>query len=169
MANTYTLIEAKTLGSSTASVTFTSIPQTYTDLLVKLSVRQDTANAGLFLRPNSSTTNLSHKKIYGDGASATSDSGSSIFIFCDGNWATSNTFNNSEVYIPNYTSSNYKSVSIDSVAENNSSSAGLSFVGLVAALWSDTTAITSLNFVPEGGGANFISGSTFYLYGISNS
>jgi len=47
MANTYTLIEAKTLGSSTASVTFTSIPQTYTDLAVLLSVRQDTANAGM--------------------------------------------------------------------------------------------------------------------------
>ena len=169
MANTYTLIEAKTVSTTTASVTFTSIPQTYTDLLVKLSVRQDTANAGLFLRPNSSTTNLSSRRLFADSSAPWSDTGSNIFMLCNGNWATGNTFTNNEIYIPNYTSSNYKSVSIDSVAENNTSSAGLSFLGFVAGLWSDTTAITSLNFVPEGGGANFVSGSTFYLYGISNS
>ena len=169
MANTYTLIEAKTLASSTASVTFTSIPQTFTDLLVKLSVRQDGANAGLFLRPNSSTSNLTHRKIIGDSSSATSDSGSIIFILCNFSSSTSNTFTNSEVYIPNYTSSNYKSVSADSVVENNTTSAGLAFVGLIAGLWSDATAISSLNFVPEGGGAQFVSGCTFYLYGIKNS
>ena len=169
MAYSFQLIEAKTLTTTSSSVTFTSIPQTYTDLLVKLSVKQDGANAGLFLRPNSSTTNLSHRKMYADSVSVSGDSGSIIFIFCNGSWSTSNTFTNTDVYIPNYTSSNYKSVSIDSVATSNTASAGLSFLAFVAGLWSDTTAISSLNFVPEGGGANFISGSTFYLYGIKNS
>jgi hypothetical protein len=169
MAYSFQLIEAKTLTTTSSSVTFTSIPQTYTDLLVKLSVKQDGANAGLFLRPNSSTTNLSHRKTYADSVSVSGDSGSIIFIFCNGNWSTSNTFTNTDVYIPNYTSSNQKSVSIDSVATSNTTSAGLSFLGFVAGLWSNTTNISSLEFVPEGGGASFISGSTFYLYGIKNS
>jgi hypothetical protein len=169
MANTYVLIQALTLGSSSASVTLTSIPSTYTDLLVKLSVRQDGANAGLFLRPNSSTSNLSHIKIIGDSGSAAASSGSIIFVLCNFSSSTSNTFTNSEVYIPNYTLSNHKSVSVDGVVENNSASAGLAFTELASGLWSDTTAISSLNFVPEGGGASFVSGSTFYLYGIKKS
>lgn len=168
MAN-MTLIEAKTVGAGgVASVDFTTIPQTYTDLKFVISARISSANAGMFMKFNNSSSNYTSKRLFGDSA-VTADSGptTSIFLLADGNWSTSNTFNNTDVYIPNYASSNYKSLLTDTIAENNTTSSGLYFTGMFAGLWSDTSAITSVAFTPEGGGT-FLQNSTFYLYGISN-
>jgi len=170
MANTYTLIEAKTLASAVASVTFSSIPQTYTDIKCVFSVRTDRSSFGsyCFVSFNGSSSNFSARFIGGDGSSAASGTQSQLAgIETDAN-ATANTFNNTELYVPNYISTtNAKSYSVDSVSENNGSTA---FDYLVAGLWNPATqaAITSLGITAEAG-ANFVSGSTFYLYGISNS
>jgi hypothetical protein len=78
---------------------------------------------------------------------------------------TSNTFSNSEIYIPNYAGSNKKSFSADIVMENNATTA---FSTLNASLWQGTAAISSLTFFDHNGN-NFVQYSSFYLYGIKNS
>jgi hypothetical protein len=168
MANTYTLIEAKTLSAPAASVTFTSIPGTYTDLLLSTSIRASsggTISAGL--RFNGSTTNYSERLLYGNGSSAASANATTTSI----QWAnlgndtnTSNTFSNCQIYIPNYAGSTNKSVSTESVTENNATGAD---IYADAGLWSDTAAITSLTLTAST--PDFATNSTFYLYGISNS
>jgi hypothetical protein len=164
LANTYTLIEAKTLASAVSSVTFSSIPQTYTDLKLVCSTRLVSGNfPDLNISFNGSTSNFTNKNILGSGASVTSGTDVRVIGFTEGTSQTSSTFTNGEVYIPNYTSSNYKSFSADNVTENNATTA---YSHLVAGLWSDVSAITSITI---SAGANFDSASTFYLYGIKNS
>jgi hypothetical protein len=167
MATTYTLINKTTLGSSATSITFSSIPNTYTDLLVKVSARSDISEiyGNALLRFNGSSSNYSIRALQGSGASAVSYSTTQIEFMQVGNSATSNTFGNAEIYIPNYAGSNYKSVSLDSVGENNSTTA---YARLTAGLWSDTSAITSIAITPLDT-TNWLSGSSFYLYGIKNS
>jgi hypothetical protein len=168
MANTYTLISSNTVGSGgVASVTFSSIPATYTDLLVKVSVRGSAASVNQSYRMTfngSSTTGLTMKRLYGDGASAASDSGTTAEGV--GASATANTFSNDEFYIPNYASANYKSFSVDNVGENNAATA---YALLHAGLWSNTAAITSIVFTAVGVGGDLKQYSTFYLYGIKSS
>jgi hypothetical protein len=170
MANTYTLIEAKTLGSAAASIEFTSIPNTYTDLLVKVSTRDSgTGNTkSILLTFNNSTSGYSNRMSYSDGSSVgsyTSSRGTDIeYLYSTGAGATSSTFSNSEIYIPNYASSNYKSVSIDTTTENNATGVAQAFS---AGLWSNTAAITSVKLTSFSD--TFVQYSTVYLYGISNS
>ena len=170
MANTYTLIASQTVGSGGASaITFSSIPNTYTDLLVKVSARMSSANGSAGITFNGTNTNYSFKYLYGSGSSAVSGSGGSSYIdsgVYGYSTATASTFGNSEIYIPNYTSANYKSISLDTVNENNATEA---YAWMEAGLWNNSAAITSLSIVPQGGGTNFVQYSTAYLYGINNS
>ena len=168
MATTFTKIAAVTVGSGGASsIDFTSIPSTYTDLCVKLSIR--TARAVIYdfiyINPNSSTTNASTRILQGDGSSASSETATRLRFVSQGNTATSSSFGSAEVYIPNYAGSNYKSFSIDTVTENNDTAA---LRELNAGLWSSTSAITSLSFVSYSS-SNFNQYSTATLYGIKNS
>ena len=171
---TYKLIASNTVGSAVTSVTFSSIPSTYTDLVVKFSARTtQTGSLGnasdISLQFNAVTSGYSSRLLYANVAvaSPTSASNSGSSIVWGGNAtnadATANTFGNGEMTIPNYVSANYKSVSIDSVSENNSTNATTE---LVAGLWSNTAAITSITLTP--GAGNFVQYSTFTLYGISN-
>lgn len=167
MANTLRLISSTTVGSGgTSAINFTSIPQTYTDLLVKISARNsDTGTANnLYVGFNGVNTNQSAKKLVGTGSSLSASTDGNIIINMVAASATSNTFNNAEIYIPNYTTSQTKSVSIDSVNENNATDATSR---LEAGLWSSTAAITSINLTGQSG--NFVEHTTAYLYGISNS
>lgn len=169
MASTYTLISSNTLSSSAASVTFSSIPSTYTDLVVRFSARMDSASFASAMTFNSDTaTNYSRTLLQGDGASATSSFTSSvasmlISFATDKSTDTANTFSNGEIYIPNYTVSANKPVGWFSPNENNAITA---YIGAGAGLWRNTAAITSITL---NGNNNFVSGSSFYLYGIKNS
>lgn len=166
MANTYKLITSTTLTGTQASVTISSIPATYTDLLVKTSIRYNgSSGQSVFVRFNSATTNYSMVYIEGSGSSVGANAWNTTGIWVDTTYSTdSSIFTNAEFYIPNYTGSNYKSVSSDITSENNASATDLS---LIAGLWSDASAINSLYFYPNSG--SFVSGSTFYVYGISKS
>jgi hypothetical protein len=160
------LIEAKTLGSNTASITFTDIPQTYTDLKLVMSVRDTITSTGnawvaFDIYFNGSNTGISGKHLFGTGSSAASNS--VAYGYANEGSTTSNTFSNNEIYIPNYTSANYKSYSAEQVTENNAIAA---LSSLIAGLWSSTSAITSLTCSALG--TAFAANSTFYLYGISN-
>jgi hypothetical protein len=171
-SNTYTLIEKITVGAAGASsITFTSIPQTYTDLKVVISVRDATNNNGVVkITFNGSATGYTARELVGSGAAASSDTnytGSGTYYGTEGSSAPSNatasTFSNCEFYIPNYTSSNNKSISADSLYENNGTTA---YQSLSAGLWSNSAAITSIT-VTQFSGNNFAQYSTFYLYGIA--
>lgn len=168
MANTYTLISSVTVGAGGASsIDFTSIPATYTDLLVKLSVRQNTGNINYgYVRINGASTNLSYRSLEGSGSAAASANGAvGSYGIVNSSAYTANTFSNIEVYFPNYAGSTNKSWSADSVTENNATAA---YADLIAGLWSQTAAINQLTFYPEAA-SSFVQYSTAYLYGISNS
>jgi len=174
MATTYKLIDSVTVGSGgAANMEFTNIPQIYTDLVLKISPRQ-TANVNSYqfsIRENGNSSNIySRRQLMGYGAgvdSQTQTNTSSIFIgFDQSSSFTANTFGNFEVYIPNYTSSNHKTLSADSVTEDNTAS--VYGISLVAGLWANTSAITSILLQDISGGSNLAQYSTAYLYGISN-
>ena len=118
MANTFVAIATTTVGSGgAASITFSSIPGTYTDLLVKASVRSDQANIAnsLGIQFNGSGANFTSKFIEGSGSTVSSFSTTNIIGNAQGTSSTSNTFSSVEVYIQNYTGSNNKSFSADGV------------------------------------------------------
>jgi hypothetical protein len=170
MANTFTLIASSTVGSGgAASIDFTSIPSTYTDLCIKASLREGTAGdyVRLGLDFNGTAASVTGKMLSGNGATAASSAitvYSTVGYAVDRYSATANTFSNVDIYIPNYTSSNYKSSSIDAVEENNATGALMS---LSAGLWSNTAAITSLSLIPDYR-TNLVEYSTAYLYGVKN-
>ena len=164
MATAYTLISSVTVGSGgAANIEFTSIPSTYTDLLIKTSIRNVNDTPRCWLRFNGATTNFSDIWVYGTGVGALSTTNSNIDFLNGRSSFTANTFGNSELYIPNYAGSNNKSVSVDSVAEDN---ATVAYTQLSAGLWSNTAAITSIQILASTG--NIAQYSTAYLYGISN-
>ena len=167
MPNTFTKIASVSVGSGGASsIDFTSIPSTYTDLVLKLSGRSTANDNWANISFNGSTASFSSRGLYGDGSSTGSYSRSDNVntIANDSSTSTASTFSNGEIYIPNYAGSNNKSYSVDSVTENNATAV---LTSLVAGLRSNTAAITSITLTPNGG--NFAQYSTATLYGIKNS
>ena len=163
---TYTLIAHTELSSSQTSITFSSIPATFTDLLLVFSGRNNqTSNTWgeVLIAPNNNTSNRSSRILFGTGSSAGSDSSSDIRFWVSNNSSTSSTFGSTNVYIPNYRSSAAKSFSIDSITENNGTSA---LAVIAAGLWNDTAAITSL--VLSNGSVELLSGTSATLYGITS-
>jgi hypothetical protein len=165
MATTFTLIKTYTLATATASFDFTSIPATFTDLVVKLSVRcADAAqDRQMFMKYNGSSTSMASRVLRGSGSAASSYTSTSMETArIDGAGSTASTFSNIEIYIPNYAGATYKSASSDGVTENNATGA---FAELAAHLWSNTNAINQITFTVDGG-TNFVTYSTASLYGI---
>lgn len=167
MAANYVLLERVTVGAAgAASVTFNNIPQTgYTDLKIVGSIRTNRATYEDYIKTtfNGSTTSQTAKMLVGSGSSAASYSTTNDWTImgADSSIFTANTFTSFETYIPNYTSSNYKSFSVDAVGENNGTTA---YSTLAAGLWSYTAAITSITMAGTG---SFVQYSTFSLYGIA--
>lgn len=170
MTTTFTKIASVSVGVLGAStIDFTSIPTTYTDLVVKLSGRTTGTSVGLFVNFNGSSTGFSSRRLYGDGASAGSDShGSSAQIALiagvDPVTFTSSTFSSVDFYMPSYSGSTNKTASSDSVTENNATT---SWASMGTNAWSNSAAITSISFAPAAG--SFVQYSTATLYGIKNS
>lgn len=175
----WTLIESQTLGSSQVSVTLGSggtIPQTYKSLKVVVSARSNNNSAPddmVLVYFNGAASNLSGKRIYGLGSGtpgsdslSNANAGSSgtriVGGASTGNTGTASTFGNVEITIPNYASTTVNKVtSGEGVGENN---ATLAVQIMAAGLWSSTNAITSITLT--GYYNDFLSGSTFYLYGL---
>jgi hypothetical protein len=172
MPANYVLLEKITVGAAGASsVTFSSIPQTgYTDLVVKASMRSDRASqpaADTIIYFNGDTgANYTTRRLEGNGSTGYSQTDASSFLGgqIPGSTATSSTFANCEFYVPNYTSSTFKSASLDDVMENNATTA---YMDLHAGIWNNTAAITSITYRVSPGNGNFVQGSTFYLYGVA--
>jgi hypothetical protein len=168
MPATYKKIASATVtGSNTASIEFTSISADYTDLKLVVSGRGTRSFEvdDLVIQFNSSTTGYSGRRLLGGGgapgSSPSSDTLTDIRGAVPGASCTADVFGSTEFYIPNYTSSNNKSVSVDAVGENN---AVASYNWFVAGLWSNSAAITSIKLFANNG--NIVVNSTATLYGI---
>jgi hypothetical protein len=170
MANTFQLIASATVGSTAvATIDFTSIPSTYTDLCLKLSARLDDPGTYfyIYIGFNGTTYNTATKYIQGAG-SGTPNSGTDSTGYVgivDSAGATANTFSNNEIYIPNYAGSTNKSISVDGTMETNATA---SYMHLVSGLWSNTAAINQVT-LKTAGANKFLQYTTAYLYGIKNS
>jgi len=175
MPSTYTLISSNVLSASAATVTFSSIPATYTDLVLRYSTRRGNAGSGpsnIFVTFNgSSSSDYSLTNLIALGTTtilSTRESAVARFLsYATGNSSTSNTFSSNEIYVPNYAGSTNKVASQYEVVENNSTTDFEWGIAARAYLRSNTAAITSVTL--DGNGNNFLSGSSFYLYGIKNS
>ena len=177
MPSTYTLISSNVLTSSAASVTFSAIPSTYTDLVLRCTTRLTSSTGGnnsfpFLIGLNGSTgTATSETALRGNGSVVAgirnTAYGGSYFNYSPAEDATANTFSNIEIYVPNYANSSYyKPYSGFSVTENNATTA---FITADAALRSDTAAVTSIILAQNNAIFTFNAGSSFYLYGIKNS
>jgi hypothetical protein len=163
------LIETKTLSTAQASIEFTSIPQTFTDLFILASVRStrgDFPVDGLVARPNGSSSNLSWRRLLGSGVITASETGTNDgFGLIPTAQATANTFSNGSFYLSNYTAATNKSFSMDFVTESNSTSSYFGSQIISAGLWSNTAPITFIDFTSSTG-ANLVAGCTISIYGI---
>jgi len=170
MAYTYSKLASSTVGvGGAATIAFNNIPQNYTDLVLKVSARGTAASisSGMFIQINGIAASYSARNLYGDGNAAASNTNpysitSKLWAgsIC-GASATASTFGNGDVYIPNYTSTNNKSASVDGVVENN---AATGYQNMAASLLSNITAISS--FVLSLDSGSFAQYSTATLYGI---
>lgn len=172
MANTMTLISATTLASATSSIVLSSIPATYTDLCIKMSLRSSDASAfvNFTLRFNGTSGGTAYgtQLLYGSGSTVVTANNLNAaqidYGFQDGAGATANTFANIEFYMPNYASTSYyKPLSLDQVQENNTAAA---YSGLIAGIYASTSALNQIGIYSTAG--NFVTNSTVYLYGINN-
>lgn len=175
MPNTYTLISTTTVSSPAYSVTLSSIPQTYTDLVLKISARSDYGSNGheMSIVTNSLTTGYTNRMAYastGTPSILSANASNAAHTWAGGVVganATASTFSNCEIYFPNYASTSAaKPMYADVTSENN---------GATGAMWinsgvnTNTAAITSLTLNCWQSFINFVAGSKFTLYGIKNS
>lgn len=162
------LIEHQELASAQSSIVFTDIPDTYTDLMLLVSIRESrtdissSSGPSWTLRFNGLTTNQSQRSLYASGYTGGVSTGADSLFYMWSNTSadTANTFTNGHIYIPNYTASAAKSFSSEQLAENNGNAGGR----MSAGLWNSTAAITSISLHPSTG--NFVQYSSATLYGI---
>ena len=163
------VIEHIPVGSGgAASIVFDLIPDTYTDLYLVVSARSNRAVGevdDLKVKFNTSSSNMTSRALYGTGAAAVSGTATDRLGWIPSNAITANTFGNAGFYIPNYTSSNAKSLSADTVTENNATDV---VMGITAMLWnpSPQAAIDEIEIYPLNG-TLLMEYSSATLYGIT--
>lgn len=167
MPATYEPIATQTLGSATATVTFSSIPGTYTDLVLVVNLQSsynlDSGNGARLRFNGDAGNNYSNTNLRGNGSTASSYRASNIdyiqigLLPSSGGGTAAGTLGVGIANIQNYTNTTtFKTV----LGRTNSTS---SVVEASAGLWRSTSAITSITYFGDG---NILAGSTFTLYGI---
>jgi len=167
--STYTPIATNTLGSAAASVTFSSISGSYTDLFVMCNgqnATQDGWEAGITFNGDTGS-NYSFTYVGGNGSTASSSRGSNTAFIASAGLASWTTVANSPgIYsfnVMNYSNTTtYKTT----IGRNGYGSGSFASTDAVVGLWRNTNAITSITLTVRNSGS-FASGSTFTLYGIS--
>jgi len=169
---TMTLVESVTVGSGGASsIEFTSIPQDGTDLVVLVSARDVSGfGYGITRLTFNNDTGANYSTIFLSGEGSGTPSSSSVpntnYIFSGvvtGGGSTANSFSSQSIYISNYSGATTKTVSSDSVVENNATDAPQR---LNAGVWNSTATITSIE-LKSSWGVNFAQHSTASLYKIT--
>jgi len=165
-------ISGITLSSAQSSVTFSSIPQTYTHLQIRgiggvTGGTTGTYDMAIFFNGTTSNNgNFSQHRLYGNGSSVSSDYYSGYIVsgrFSFNTDANSGIFGSTVIDILDYANVNkYKTVRTLTGVDSN----GAGIVGLTSGLWQSTSAITSITLNDGFGGANWHQYSSFALYGI---
>ena len=158
---TYEPIATQTLGSAAASITFSSIAATWTDLRV-VFVGTTTAASGFWVRFNNDTSALySQTVLYGDGASAISSRNVGAteleYTFMGNLNTTPVTFATLDLF--SYAGSTFKTSLLSLSKDNN----GSGFVNRYVGLYRSTTAVSRIDLIASG---SFAVGTTATLYGI---
>ena len=173
MALTYTTIASTSVPSGGVSnIEFTAIPNTYTDLVIRWSLRSTEANdftdQGFRVTFNNTTTGYDNQLLYGSSGTAGTASNTNIadirWVYGNGANSTADTFAIGEMYISNYASGRVKSIGTDSFTETNNSGNGIR--ALTAAFWNNTSAISSIKLAAATG--TWVQHSSATLYGIKN-
>lgn len=165
MPATYEPIVSTTLGAAAADVTFSSIPGTYTDLVIIGFVKTTaSANTSLGFQVNGDTSSLySQTRLQGNGTTAVSERSSGVGYgnFSGFSYAVADTTNNFSPIV--FQAMNYSNSTTNKtfLSRGNNASTG---VGAVVSLWRSTVAITSIRIYPFAGSLD--TGSTFTIYGI---
>jgi hypothetical protein len=161
MAITYEPIATTTLGSAAASVTFSTISGSYTDLVLVFFTPSNSINDDMYLQYNSDTgSNYSNTTLRGNGTTASSTRGSNTTgaRFSDQSSPTTSTSNTAIIHIMNYANTTtYKT----NISRSNNASTG---IDAMVTLWRNTAAITSVKVYPASG--NMATGTIATLYGI---
>lgn len=177
MPQTFALISSTTVGSGGSSeIAFTSIPQTYTDLIIKASFRSSESGVyrGGILRFNSSTSGYSETWLGWQGSGSVTSyntTGASYiaWIYGTASGTSGSWFGSCEIVIPSYTSSSYyKSVLINNATDDTTTGTNSMTLAKVGALWQNSSAITSITITPNTS-YSFAQYSSFSLYGRKNS
>lgn len=160
---TYSLIASNVLGSNATSVTFSSIPATFTDLVLVINAKNDTLTNNEIRFNGDTATNYSITALYGNGSTAASTrETNNAYGSIDMNayMGTSDFSYNNIIQIMDYANTTtYKTY----LTRANSVSYGLD---AIVGLWRSTAAINSLSILTTTGTRNYITGSSFRLYGI---
>lgn len=160
MAATYEAIATYTIGTAQSSYTFTSIPSTFTDIILVTSIQATSSGQGLYLQFNGDTgSNYSYTYFRGNGSTTTSGgaTNSDLCLLSTISEPPTTGFANYIAQLQNYAGSTYKT----SLVRANAAGAGLA---AIVNLWRSTSAINQVKIFTSVGNLN--TGSTFTLYGI---
>jgi hypothetical protein len=167
----YESIATVTLGSSQSSITFSSIPSTYQHLQIRFLAKTSRANvadyAKLEINGDTTTSNYRSHSLNGNGSSTFSENHANAIELggFPGN-TNASMFGAGVIDILDYANtSKYKTLRTINGFDQNSATAGASWIGLDSGLWMSTSAITSL-VITSGTSSNFVQYSHFALYGI---
>jgi hypothetical protein len=175
MANGFIYLDKVVLGSNAASITFSSIPATYTDLMVKGVLRSSAGGAvdDLIVQANGLTTSVYNRSaIRDDGATSSGDSPATaetainLNNAINGNGSTASIFGYVEFYFTNYATSNVNKAGYALTGQESSTTT--KYIGFHGFSITTASAISSLLFKPTGSN-NFLTYSSLYLYGIKKS
>lgn len=164
-------IYSRTASGSANTITFSNIPQNYTDLVLYVSSRStaSTQSAILITLNGNNATIYSSTRFLGTGSASSTDrftaqAYGSVYNNAQAHSSiTSGIHGSSFYYFPNYSKSFNKSFFVDGVQENFATAASLNFVGTTALTQAPITSMS----ISDANGANFSNQSTFTLYGIA--
>ena len=157
--STYTPIASQTLGSAASSVTFSGIPQNFTDLRIVFTGLSTSSTPNIWVQFNGDTgTNYSNTTLAGNGTTAVSVRASNqTYGLMNAYGLSTSVIQNDYLDVMNYSNTTTFKSAIARFSEGGG-------VGATVNLWRSTSAITSISLIA--GGLSFASGSTFNLYGI---
>ena len=156
--NTYVALDTKTLASTTTSVVFTSIPQTYTDLIIVFSGTVATLDNNNITFNGDTGSNYSTGRITGTNSAGTTSRGSNLNAIQCGEIGTSQSSDIIQIQ-------NYSNTTTNKMVMHRSGNT-TQFLKFSLGMWRNTAAITSITIT---NGGVFTVGSTFTMYGIASS
>ena len=162
MATTYEPIATQTLGSNAATVTFSSIPATYTDLVIIAQMKNNGTGSDFLATFNSDSGSNYSRTILGGNGSSTYSARATNASFARFNYSEPITTDGNTIYKINIF--NYSNTTTNKTVINRADRGVTSTVAIVN-LWRSTSAINSITFATDLSG-NFVSGSIITIYGI---